>query len=976
MFFCIQNIIMKPGQIQQRFSVVFAVPLFVLFLASCAETAHRPSTPPEFTTENTAIPVQVLAPGPLPASPAENNASSITKIVVPSFKITSTATYQQSKSMPDVFLPEFEIPTTGAGGGKKPVRAPVSVNTENIGTDDPGPQSWVGTSSQFISTNFVENAIESGFYSIPPDSHAAAGPDHVVNVVNTSITFHQKNGTRDFRDSLADFFTTLTPLTNTFDPKVLYDQYEDRWVVITMERTTSPSNTSRMFVAVSDDSDPNNDWTISEFSTAITISTTDDHWSDYPGFAVDEEAVYITANLFSFAGNSFGGTRLWILDKGVSGGFYDGGTLSYSVHNPYAGGGIATTTQPSHMYGTGPTDVGVFLVSYSGISNTVQESFQVVRVDDPLGSPAFAQQFVSVGDIEDLATALPGTPQLGTTTLIQSNDRRALDAVWKDDTLYVTTTIDPNSGGADDGQATAVWYEFSTNTLSAITPQADHLIGGEDIATGTYTTFPSIAVNSIGDVVVGFSASASSIYAGAYFVTKDWYFVTISETQEVKAGVDSYVRTFGGGRNRWGDYSAAALDPADACFWVYNQWADTQGTKIRGESGQWGTAYAKTCPCEASYDIAADEWTRFALPCGGISGSTVADVFDGLNPANYDSTWVVYNRDSANQTYSKLGIGDDILLGDGYWVYSETPTQVSDRGWAAPTAEVNLVGVATVGRDNYVGHFRHYSVPWNLVSVNDGGTILSFGDFDKLVGGTYDCDAPAKPTCVMSRIMQKWNGSAYQMFDGDDISGTGGSLDPFDAFWVQAFKAGIKLQIPFVDDQPSPPPASAPLSAPLESFSSSAAITNKKPKKDKRAPWYIRLIATAGNLEDPGNVFGQLEKAKKGNDHKDLEEPAPFGNKYLSILFTNPLFEQVDWGFTTDFRGLEKEPQGVWPFVVKAHAGIEEVTIRWEGDDYLFNDAWLVDEQSGEMMKVKAGESYTFNIFDGEHHFRFELGDG
>ena len=88
------------------------------------------------------------------------------------------------------------------------------------------------------------------------------------------------------------------------------------------------------------------------------------------------------------------------------------------------------------------------------------------------------------------------------------------------------------------------------------------------------------------------------------------------------------------------------------------------------------------------------------------------------------------------------------------------------------------------------------------------------------------------------------------------------------------------------------------------------------------------------------------------------------------------MFSEVDWGFTTDFRGLKNQPQGVWPFVVKAYEGIDEVTIRWEGDDYLFEDAWLVDEHSGEMMKVKAGESYTFEITGGEHHFRFELGDG
>ena len=128
-------------------------------------------------------------------------------------------------------------------------------------------------------------------------------------------------------------------------------------------------------------------------------------------------------------------------------------------------------------------------------------------------------------------------------------------------------------------------------------------------------------------------------------------------------------------------------------------------------------------------------------------------------------------------------------------------------------------------------------------------------------------------------------------------------------------------------------------------------------------------------MEDPGNGLGQMDTAKDGNGPHDLEEPAPFGNQYLSILFTNPLFEQVNWGFTTDFRAMTKNLQGIWPFVVKAHAGIGEVTISWQGEDYLFNDAWLIDEHNGEMIKAIPGESYTFEIEGGEHHFRFEVGN-
>ena len=54
-------------------------------------------------------------------------------------------------------------------------------------------------------------------------------------------------------------------------------------------------NVSSIFVAVSDDSNPNGTWHFDSIDAKEVIGGSD-HWADYPGFAVDEEAVYITAN--------------------------------------------------------------------------------------------------------------------------------------------------------------------------------------------------------------------------------------------------------------------------------------------------------------------------------------------------------------------------------------------------------------------------------------------------------------------------------------------------------------------------------------------------------------------------------------------------------------------------------------------------------------------------------------------------------
>lgn len=124
------------------------------------------------------------------------------------------------------------------------------------------------------------------------------------------------------------------------------------------------------------------------------------------------------------------------------------------------------------------------------------ETLQVIRVDNPLGARSYNRQFVNLSDIEDVGgiygfPALTDAPQLGSTTRIEVNNRRTLNAVWRNNNLYVSTTINPNSG-VDAGQITAHWVRINTSTLSSLSKADEGNVGGEDIATGAHTFFPSL----------------------------------------------------------------------------------------------------------------------------------------------------------------------------------------------------------------------------------------------------------------------------------------------------------------------------------------------------------------------------------------------------------------------------------------------------------------------------------------------------
>lgn len=480
--------------------------------------------------------------------------------------------------------------------------------------------SYPGLLTSIEAINFDQNTANTGFFQIPPDPMGAAGPNHVVNVVNSSIQWFSKaGGPPQNHQSLRAFFANV-PTTGTFDPKVIYDHHAGRFVVVTLERVfasppaaNSPGNQSRIFVAVSDDSDPNGTWYRHVINAKTVIGTTE-RWADFPGLAVDEEAIYITNNMFGFAGTQpFGGVRLWIIGKTS---FYAGGPASVNIYDPIAlananaegEGAVATTAQPALVFDA-PAGFGTYLMQYGGLNDGANIYLGAIEVRNPLSSPSFVGHFLLIGPFpafDNLLSAFPGAPQLGSTRTIATNDRRVSNnPVMRMNNVYLAAPmLSPATAGADANHVTARWFRVdATNTAAPLL--ADHgSIGGEDIASGTRTFFPSVAVNCAGDLAVGFAASGPNIHPGAYFTGRQAADPPgqTNPAGTLRAGVDVYVRAFQPNplltpTSRWGDYSGTFVDPADNTFWVFNEYALTQGTIIASigphEQGRWGNAHGR-----------------------------------------------------------------------------------------------------------------------------------------------------------------------------------------------------------------------------------------------------------------------------------------------------------------------------------------------------------------------------------------------
>jgi Ca2+-binding RTX toxin-like protein len=588
-----------------------------------------------------------------------------------------------------------------------------------------------------LGTNIEGVFIDDAGGGVPPDANGAVGPDYVLSVVNSQIEIHSKTtGSLVFSDALGDggFFDGLNPTGTVFDPKALYDQHSDRFLVMALHAT---STTSQIFIAVSDDSNPDGTWYLDDINSLITING-NSTFADFPGFAVDDEAIYITANMFE-ADDDIGGTRLWIIPKS---GFYSGSGLTSNVYDPSAAASMANaafTLQPAHTFGASPGTTGTFLVSSTYIdsgdvftwSSGSSELLSVIRVDDALGSPTFTNQFINVGNIHNTGVAFPDAPQLDSEIDIETEGPDILNAVWRNNRLYAANTVVPPSG-VDAGEATAHWYIIDTTTLASLALQDQGDISGDsDIAPNTHTFFPAIMVDSNGHVGIGFSASAASIHAGAYWTihrVRDAAGFT-EDSRAVAEGEDVYEIVDGSGRNRWGDYSGIALDPEDeTTFWVFNEYAQEQDLL----GSRWGT-----------------RWENFGiLNVVGTSGNDTI-TFSVSGP----SLSTTLNGNTTSVTAENV-IGISVSGGDG-----------ADTITVGSTIDKHSTIFGGNGNDSITGSNNHDS----LLGDDGNDTILGGDGHDTILGGAG----------ADSLLGQGHNDVLYGGTGSDTVSG-GGGIDTAD----------------------------------------------------------------------------------------------------------------------------------------------------------------------------------------------------
>ena len=449
--------------------------------------------------------------------------------------------------------------------------------------------------------------------TVPPDPDLAVGPDHIIAVVNTAFEIYDKQGNVLVPAVQFSSFFDGTPgctafvmypgyglVGATFDPDVVYDEKNDRFVI------GIDGNGTDYCVAATKTGDPTGEWRRYGFATNVN-----DAFFDFPHMGIGEDAVFVGSNqfygdlLYGFEG------RVFAVNKRD---LYRGRPLRVVTREVKPEGQptlrLDGTPQPAQLQGDRqwwwPKSEGHYIMTeyFDG------KVHSVYAWEDPFGE----DEFDLVGDV-DLAEAsgvpcegfscfpVPW-PQAGSVEILQANDYRGQETKYRNGHLWTAQTISCNPGGGtvncirwaqiDPRRVKPGVLDLATGVLDASTKGVRQ--AGVFSSEGEHRTFPSLAVNHCDDMAVGYSVGSSSTFPSIAVSGRRFFDQrgTVRDEVALKEGevpYTSFQDDGGASPERWGDYSGMAIDPNGRTFWYIGEYS--RDNSVANEFAGWGTYIGK-----------------------------------------------------------------------------------------------------------------------------------------------------------------------------------------------------------------------------------------------------------------------------------------------------------------------------------------------------------------------------------------------
>lgn len=445
-----------------------------------------------------------------------------------------------------------------------------------IPTLESGTSGWLrrapGDASESLSATPTTSFEGIGYTDIsPPDPDIAAGPEDLIQVVNSSIARFSKAGAQTSVMTLQQWFANVLPAACPngsatcfiIDPTIRYDALHGRFLLSAFSEDDLLR--THFLLSVSNGSTYASGWKNWAMPGHPNAQGQPRREIDYPAIGYDNRAVYLTANMFdgSFPFD-FLYAKLRIFKKSE---LYNPATATLSwididdLRN--ADGSIAQSLRPAELRGIpgAPDAPGVLINAGTGPNSAF---LTLWRIENAVSQTPRAVR-TNLSNVWRYDSPTPFA-QKDSVVRIDAGDARVLRAIVRGGVLYTAR----NSGYVDEG--TTVTYDRIDLPLGRVSLQLRKVNGG--------FFFPAFNVPASHGMQNGFP---SPLITGTNVDSLGS--LTYAGVGGLKAGEDRFELAAPGSGVRWGDYFGAAIDPVDGGMWISGEFARPRGAF----AGRWGT---------------------------------------------------------------------------------------------------------------------------------------------------------------------------------------------------------------------------------------------------------------------------------------------------------------------------------------------------------------------------------------------------
>jgi hypothetical protein len=389
---------------------------------------------------------------------------------------------------------------------------------------------------------YIEQAFKANNYMnrVPNDNDLAINNDgQLISVINSSILIYDTNAdTVQVQQLSFEAFASVLEIPNSkFDPRVLYDAENDKFILMMLNGFAADN--SKIIFGFSETNDATGLWNL----YAIPGNPLNNNrWSDFPMIVMTDKYVFLTINLIipdvSWQ-EGFEETIVWQINK-ESG--YTGQELQTFMYQNFTYEDKPLRNLCPIKNGTEKFDSELYFLSNRNFAESNDTIFLVHLQGEGDDAEIIVKPVIS-----PQAYFVPPQARQPENRFFDTNDARVLSALKQNNKIqFVQNCLDTATGNASILHGIIEDFNTENPTMRAV-------IFSDTLEYG----YPNISYIGSGDesdqTIITVNHSSSSVYSGwsAFVYNNDGEY---SERFSVKEGIN-YVLPFGVNTSqRWGDY--------------------------------------------------------------------------------------------------------------------------------------------------------------------------------------------------------------------------------------------------------------------------------------------------------------------------------------------------------------------------------------------------------------------------------------